>query len=132
MASFSFNTKLGDSREVTITTTWPVALPEEDPPIEAGDPYPLDEASEIWFTAKLSPAHTDEAAVFVKKLSTDDIVVDGSTATFEVTAEDVDELLDANTTVQLFCDVQVKSSSDKIWTVAEGKWKMTNQITQGA
>lgn len=129
MASFSLSSKLGDDRTATIVATWPDAIPAEG--IAKGDPYDLSTALEIWFTAKASVNDPDESAIFVKTLSGGDITVDGATAYVDVEGDDMPAQVAANKTFQPFCEVQVKSAAGKVWTVAEGKWKFTSQLTQG-
>jgi len=129
MASFSLSSKLGDDRTATIKATWPEAIPEEG--IAKGAPYDLSTAQEIWFTAKARVDDPDESAVFVKTLTGGDITTSGATAYVDVDGDDMPTQVLANKTFQPVCEVQVKSAAGKVWTVAEGKWKFTSQITQG-
>ena len=130
MAGFSFKTNIGDDRTARITTTFPVAVPEIG--AAQGDPYPLDTALEIWFTGKKLKSDPDENAIISKTLSDGDISVEDNIARVTVFRADLASVRPIASDMQLYCDVQVKDAAGKVVTVAEGKWKFTPEITQGA
>jgi hypothetical protein len=131
MANFSFKTNSNNDRTAKFTATYPVAVPELG--VAAGDPYPVETgALEVWFTAKRLRSDADADAVIQKTLTDGDVTVDGNIVYVKVNREDLDALRPITADVALFCDVQVKGRTGDVWTVAEGKWKFTVSVTQGA
>jgi hypothetical protein len=131
VANFSFKTNSNNDREAKFTATYPVAVPELG--VSAGDPYPIETgAEEIWFTGKLVKTDADEAAIISKTLSDGEIRVEDNAVYVKVNREDLDALRPITFDQKLFCDVQVRSLTGDIWTVAEGTWKFTVSVTQGA
>ncbi len=117
----------GDDRVAIIEATWPVDVPEDN--ITAGDSYPLEEVSKLWFTVKRSVKDTDEDAVFQKTYPAGGVEISGSEALVAVGAEDVQTLLPEKDT-KLVYEVQVLTADDKVWTVDSGEWTFTKQITR--
>lgn len=125
---FSLKTNSGDDREVKIVATWPEAVPELG--ITKGSPYDLSTVQNIWFTGKKLATDADSAAIIRKSLGSG-ITVSGNVATVSVGREDLVSVRPLVSSLTLVCDVQVKTATGKIWTVAEGKWTFTPEITQG-
>jgi hypothetical protein len=131
MANFSFKSNANNNREAKFTATYPVAVPELG--VSAGDPYPVETgADEVWFTAKLLKTDSDEDAVFQKKWTDGDVRVEDNLVYVKVNREDLDSLRPITFDQKLYCDVQVRSLTGDPWTVAEGTWKFTVSVTQGA
>lgn len=133
MARFSFKTNVGDDRTVKIIATWPIDVPELD--VSTGDPYDLTTVTEIWFTFKRTVLETDAEALLQKRLTLGDIDIDdddNNVAYMKLAREDIEDLRPLAADVTYICDVQVRTASGDINTVAEGKWKFLREITQGA
>lgn len=131
MASINFKSNANNDREAKFTATYPIAVPELG--VAAGDPYPVETgAEEIWFTAKVSKSDDDASAVIQKTLTGGGVTVDGNIVRVKVNREDLDSLRPITFDQKLFWDVQVRALTGDIWTVAEGTWKFTVSVTQGA
>jgi hypothetical protein len=131
MANFSFKTNANNDRTAKFTATYPAAVAELG--VAAGDPYPVETgADEVWFTAKLSKNDDDTAAVIQKTLSDGEITVEDNIVYVKVNREDLDSLRPITVDQKLYCDVQVRGLTGDVWTVAEGTWKFTVSVTQGA
>lgn len=117
----------GDGRTLTITATYPEAIPGQN--IAAGNPYPLT-GKTIWFTAKRRISDADADAVISKKTGAGIEVLAGQTnkARITINATDTDDLPDQ--TVTLACDVQVKEPGKDPWTVAEGRLRVRPDVTR--
>jgi hypothetical protein len=115
----------GDDRAITVTATYPEAIPEQD--IEAGDPYPLDGVT-LYFTAKYTTKFSDEEAVF-QKTSEDGITVRAAPndhiADIQIAAEDTEGMAKGKT---LVCDVQAMGT--QTWTIWKGLLPVYEDVTR--
>ncbi len=64
MADFGITSTIGDDRTLRVSASWPVDVPELG--VSEGDPYPLETAQKVWFTAKLNRSDDDVQAVVSK------------------------------------------------------------------
>jgi hypothetical protein len=131
VAPFTLAMKIGDTRRAKITATWPEAVPEFG--AAEGDPYPLNTAQKVWFTAKTSPDQ-DDAQAPIKKATDltgdNDITFTGNIAYFNIVPADTAAYSNYRTEVRLKAEVQVKNAGvgGEIWTVAEGDLILMPQI----
>lgn len=133
MADFDLEMKVGDTQPFRFVATWPEDAPEYG--ALKGDPYPLNTAQRVWFTAKAYGGQSDEEAP-IHKVSggaeDDAIAIADNVATGRIVEDDLAEFLGIASARYLYGEVQVKHASGEVWTVAEGRIKLKPQIQVGS
>lgn len=84
----------------------------------------------LWFTGKLAIADADVAAVFQRTVAGGGITITnavGGLATVTLVPANTDSLTQDTT---LFCDLQGKDGSGKIYTLATGKLVVQAEVTR--
>jgi hypothetical protein len=129
MSDFELEMKVGDTQPFRFVATWPADAPEYG--ALEGDPYPLNTAQKVWFTAKSYVGQSDDDAPIRKSSEAagdDAIAVDENVGTGRIVEADLEEFLAIATSRWLYAEVQVKHASGEVWTVAEGRIRLKPQV----
>ena len=83
----------------------------------------------FWFTAKKTPCDTDASAVFQKTLADGITVTNAAAGLGQVELAEADTSSLACSRTVLFYDLQMKTSTGKVYTVAAGKLTVNPDVT---
>lgn len=111
--------KRGDTRRI------PVQLFDE-----SGDPMPMSQVDEVFFTLKRKKSDLDIAALIAKSLADGVEVVDSGTGQVQVVIDPSDTLGITGYARGLHWDIQVVTTTGDVFTMAEGLMAIEADVTQ--
>lgn len=126
---FNLEMDRGDGRTITITATYPEAIPAEG--IAVGDPLPLG-GKAVYFTAKASLVQDDDSGALFKKTTSDGITVraDPNDHICDIVLQEPDTE-GVRVTKEFYCDCRVLDATvGSPWTVAKGMLKVRENVTR--